>query len=231
LRRISKVAGIGQPKSLNLKLFKSRRLLCHPHAWPLPARLERLNRGIFAARMLNTFLWWLHDHALPLEVILVLLSGLIALYADTVRHFLSLPSQKLSTWILKARLLSVNSKLFNLCECHNNSFNTLVHVARAFVFVLLLMGMFLGGIFLEVVAIRSANRAGVEEAYSRFHANLDTSLALIFIVVVCCRLLLLGEFLYRLRNFKGYDHYLMEHVAELEEKLVVAENSGASVSD
>ena len=37
----------------------------------------------------------------------------------------------------------------------------------------LLMGMFLGGIFLEVVAIRSANRAGVEEAYSRFHANLD----------------------------------------------------------
>jgi hypothetical protein len=51
-------------------------------------------------------------------------------------------------------------------------------------------------------------------------------------VVVCCRLLLLGEFLYRLRNFKGYDHYLMEHVAELEEKLVVAENSGpASVPD
>ena len=127
--------------------------------------------------MLNSFLWWLHDHALPLEVVLVILSGLCALYADTVRHFLSLPAQKLSTWILKARLLSVNSKLFNLCECHNNSFNTLVHIARAFVF------------------------------------------------------LLLGEFLYRLRNFKGYDHYLMEHVAELEEKLVVAENSGASVAD
>lgn len=182
--------------------------------------------------MVNNFLWWLHDHALPLEVLLVLLSGLIALYADTVRHFLSLPPQRLSTWILKARLLSVNSKLFNLCECHNNSFNTLVHVARAFVFILLLIGMFMGGIFLEVVAIRSANRAGVEEAYSRFHANLDTSLALVFIVVVCCRLLLLGEFLYRLRNFKGYDHYLMEHVAELEEKLVVAENSGpASVAD
>jgi hypothetical protein len=182
--------------------------------------------------MVNNFLWWLHGHALPLEVLLVLLSGLIALYADTVRHFLSLPAQRLSTWILKARLLSVNSKLFNLCECHNNSFNTLVHVARAFVFILLLIGMFMGGIFLEVVAIRSANRAGVEEAYSRFHANLDTSLALVFIVVVCCRLLLLGEFLYRLRNFKGYDHYLMEHVAELEEKLVVAENSGpASVPD
>src|SRR5580704_17352607 len=183
-------------------------------------------RGIFPPRMVNNFLWWLHDHALPLEVLLVLLRGLIALYADTVRHFLSLPPQRLGTWILKARLLSVNSKLFNLCECHNNSFNTLVHVARAFVFVLLLMGMFLGGIFLEVVSIRSANRAGVEEAYSRFYANLDTSLALIFIVVVCCRLLLLGEFLYRLRNFKGYDHYLMEHVALLEEKLVLAENAG-----
>lgn len=182
--------------------------------------------------MVNNFLWWLHDHALWLEVLLVIFSGLVALYADTVRHFLSLPAQRLSTWILKARLLSVNSKLFNLCECHNNSFNTLVHVARAFVFILLLIGMFMGGIFLEVVAIRSANRAGVEEAYSRFHANLDTSLALVFIVVVCCRLLLLGEFLYRLRNFKGYDHYLMEHVAELEEKLVVAENSGpASVAD
>ena len=68
-------------------------------------------------------------------------------------------------------------------------------------------------------------RADNVEAYSRFHANLDTSLALVFIVVVCSRLLLLGEFLYRLRNFKGYDHYLLERVAELEEKLVVAENS------
>jgi hypothetical protein len=176
--------------------------------------------------MLYSFAWWLHEHALPLEILLVLFSGLVALYADTVRHFLSLPPQKLSTWILKARLLSVNSKLFNLCECHNNAFATLVYVARSFVFVLLLMGLFLGGVFLEVVSIRSANRAGDLEAYSRFHANLDISLALVFIVVVSGRLLLLGEFLYRLRNFKGYDHHLMEHVAELEEKLVVVENSG-----
>ncbi|HUI82954.1 MAG TPA: hypothetical protein VL240_01955 [Candidatus Binatia bacterium] len=174
--------------------------------------------------MLNALLWWLHDHALPLEVLLVICSGLFALYADTVRHFVSLPPQRLGTWILKARLLSVNSKLFNLCECHNNAFATIVYVMRALVFIFLLMGLFLGGIFLEVVAIRSANRLGTEEAYSRFHANLDISVALLFIVVVCCRLLLLGEFLYRLRNFKGYDHYLMEHVAELEEKLVVAEN-------
>ncbi len=182
--------------------------------------------------MLTSFLWWLHDHALPLEILLVLLSGLFATYADTVRHFLSLPPQRLSTWFLKARLLSVNSKLFNLCECHNNAFASLVYVARAFVFVLILMGLFLGGIFLEIVSIRSANRAADLDAYSRFHANLDISLALIFIVVVCCRLLLLGEFLYRLRNFKGYDHYLMEHVAELEDKLVVAENSNsASVSE
>ena len=178
--------------------------------------------------MLTSFLWWIHDHALPLETVLVILSGLVALYADTVRHFVSLPPQRLGTWILKARLLSVNSKLFNLCECHNNAFATLVYIGRGFVFVFILMGLFLGGVILEVVAIRSANRAGDIEAYSRFHANLDISLALVFIVVVCCRLLLLGEFLYRLRNFKGYDHYLMEHVAELEEKLVVAENSGPS---
>jgi len=178
--------------------------------------------------MLYSVLWWLHNHALPLEVLLVILSGLVALYADTVRHFLSLPPQRLGTWLLKARLLSVNSKLFNLCECHNNAFVTIVYVARAFVFVLILMGLFLGGIFLEVVSIRSANRAADLDAYSRFHANIDTSLALVFIVVVCCRLLLLGEFLYRLRNFKGYDHYLMEHVAELEDKLVVAENSGST---
>ena len=176
--------------------------------------------------MLNSTLWWLHDHALPLEVLLVILSGLVALYADTLRHFFSLPPQRLSTWLLKARLLSVNSKLFNLCECHNNAFATVVYVSRVLLFVLVLMGMFLGGIFLEVVALRSASRiADPEEAYSRFHANIDISLALIFIVVVSCRLLLLGEFLYRLRNFKGYDHYLMEHVAELEEKLVVAENA------
>ncbi len=183
--------------------------------------------------MLNTLLWWLHDHALPLEVLVVILSGLFAVYADTVRHFVSLPPQRLGTWFLKARLLSVNSKLFNLCECHNNAFATVVYISRAFVFVLLLMGLFLGGVFLEVVSIRSANRvADLDAAYSRFHANLDTSLALIFIVVVCCRLLLLGEFLYRLRNFKGYDHYLMEHVAELEEKLVVAENAeSTSVPD
>ena len=182
--------------------------------------------------MLNSLLWWLHDHALPVEVLLVILSGLVALYADTVRHFVSLPPQRIGTWVLKARLLSVNSKLFNLCECHNNAFATLVYIARAFVFIFLLVGLFLGGIFLEVVSVRSANRAGDLDAYSKFHANIDISLALIFVVVVCCRLLLLGEFLYRLRNFKGYDHYLMEHVAELEEKLVVAENSSsASVSD
>jgi hypothetical protein len=89
------------------------------------------------------------------------------------------------------------------------------------------MGLFLGGIFLEVVSIRTAYRGDVY-AYSQFHANLDISLALVFVVVVCCRLLLLGEFLYRLRNFKGYDHYLMELVAQLEEKLVVAENAGSS---
>lgn len=161
-----------------------------------------------------------------MEVLLVILSGLVALYADTLRHFFSLPPQRLSTWLLKARLLSVNSKLFNLCECHNNAFATIVYVSRVLLFVLVLMGLFLGGIFLEVVALRSASRIGdPEEAYSRFHANIDISLALIFIVVVCSRLLLLGEFLYRLRNFKGYDHYLMEHVAELEEKLLVAENS------
>ena len=182
--------------------------------------------------MLYSFLWWLHDHALPLEMLIVIFSGLFALYADTVRHFLSLPPQRLGTWLLKARLLSVNSKLFNLCECHNNAFATIVYVARAFVFVFLLIGLFLGGLFLEVVALRSAGRiVDLEEAYSRFHANLDISVALIFIVVVSCRLLLLGEFLYRLRNFKGYDHYLMEHVAELEEKLVVAENASTSVPE
>lgn len=184
-------------------------------------------RVIFAPRMFTALAYWLHDHALALEILLVLCSGLIALYADTLRHFLSLPPQRLSTWILKARLLSVNSKLFNLCECHNNSFSTLVYVSRIFVFVLILMGIFLGGIFLEVVSMRTAVRGDVY-AYSQFHANLDISLALVFIVVVCCRLLLLGEFLYRLRNFKGYDHYLMEHVAELEEKLVVAENTDSS---
>jgi len=182
--------------------------------------------------MLNSVLWWLHDHALPLEALLVVLSGVIALYADIIRHFLSLPAQRLSTWFLKARLLSVNSKLFNLCECHNNAFATVVFITRSFVFIFVLMGLFLGGIFLEIVSIRSANRAvsdlGLEDAYSRFHANLDISLALVFIVVVCCRLLLLGEFLYRLRNFKGYDHYLMEHVAELEDRLVVAENSNST---
>lgn len=185
--------------------------------------------------MLNSFLWWLHDHALPLEVLVVIFSGLVAIYADTLRHFFSLPPQKLSTWFLKARLLSVNSRLFNLCECHNNAFATIVYIARSFVFIFALFALFMGGIFLEVVSIRSANRAvsdlGLEDAYSRFHANLDISLALVFIVVVCCRLLLLGEFLYRLRNFKGYDHYLMEHVAELEDKLVVAENSSTSVAE
>jgi hypothetical protein len=181
--------------------------------------------------MLTAIPYWLHDHAFPLEVLLVLCSGLVALYADTLRHFLSLPPQRLGTWILKARLLSVNSKLFNLCECHNNPFATLVYVARIFVFVLILMGLFLGGIFLEVVAIRTAYRGDVY-AYSEFHSHLDISLALVFIVVVCFRLLLLGEFLYRLRNFKGYDHYLMEHVAALEEKLVVAENTRSnSVSE
>jgi hypothetical protein len=183
--------------------------------------------------MLNSLQYWLHDHALYLEILVVLFSGLVALYADTVRHFVSLPPQRPGTWFLKARLLSVNSKLFNLCECHNNAFATIVYVARAFVFILVLMGLFLGGIFLEVVSIRSAGRAGgAEEAYTSFHAHLDIALALVFIVVVCCRLLLLGEFLYRLRNFKGYDHYLMEHVAELEEKLVMAENTpSGSVPD
>jgi len=181
--------------------------------------------------MLNSFLWWVHDHALPLEVLVVLFSGLVAIYADTLRHFFSLPPQRLSTWFLKARLLSVNSKLFNLCECHNNSFATVVYIARAFVFILVLIGLFLGGIFLEIVSIRTANRAADLDAYSKFHANLDISLALVFIVVVCSRLLLLGEFLYRLRNFKGYDHYLMEHVAELEDKLVVAENDSTSVAE
>lgn len=168
--------------------------------------------------------YWLHYHALPLEILAVFIAGLIALYADTVRHFFSLPPQRLSTWVLKARLLSVNSKLFNLCECHNNSFATLVYVFRIFVFVFILMGLFLGGIFLEIISLRMATRGDVD-AYSQLHSHLDIALGLVFIVVVCCRLLLLSEFLYRLRNFKGYDHRLMEHVAELEEKLVVAENA------
>src|SRR5271165_501433 len=178
--------------------------------------------------MLNSFLWWVHDHALPLEVLVVLFSGLVAIYADTLRHFFSLPPQRLSTWFLKARLLSVNSKLFNLCECHNNSFATVVYIARAFVFILVLIGLFLGGIFLEIVSIRTANRAADLDAYSKFHANLDISLALVFIVVVCSRLLLLGEFLYRLRNFKGYDHRLMAEIAQLEGKLGIADDEPAN---
>jgi len=177
--------------------------------------------------MLNSIGYWLHDHALLLIILLVLISGPVALYADTLRHFFSLPPQRLSVWVLKARLLSVNSKLFNLCECHNNSFATLVYVFRVLVFVLILMGLFLGGIFLEIISIRQATRGDVE-AYSQLHSHLDIALGLVFIVVVCARLLLLGEFLYRLRNFKGYDHRLMEHVAELEEKLVVAENAGSA---
>ncbi len=177
--------------------------------------------------MLHAFAGWLHEHAIFFEIILVILSALVALYADTIRHFLSLPPQKFNTWILKARLLSVNSKLFNLCECQNNSFNTLVYISRSLVFVLLLTSLFIGGIFLEVVSIRLENR-GDTGAYSRFHANLDISLALLFVVVVCSRLLLLSEFLFRLRNFKGYDHRLMEVVAELEGKLGISDNAPAN---
>ena len=177
--------------------------------------------------MLSAIAQWLHRYALPLEILLVILSTLIALYADTVRHFLSLPPQKLSTWILKARLLSVNAKLFNLCECQNNAFTTLLYITRTFVLVLVLMSLFLGGVFLEVIALRSAAR-GDTDAYSRFHQNLDISLALVFIVVVCCRLMLLGEFLYRLRNFKGYDHRLMAEIAHLEGKLGIADDEPAN---
>ena len=176
-------------------------------------------------------LGWLHEHALFFETLLVILSAVVALYADTFRHFLSLPPQKLSTWILKARLLSVNSKLFNLCECQNNAFSTLVYISRSLVFVLLLTSLFIGGIFLEVVSIRLENR-GDAGVYSRFHANLDISMALLFVVVVCSRLLLLGEFLFRLRNFKGYDSRLMERVAELEAKLGISESAPAnSITD
>lgn len=181
--------------------------------------------------MLHAFAGWLHEHALIFEALLVILSALVALYADTIRHFVSLPPQRLSTWILKARLLSVNSKLFNLCECQNNAFSTLVYVARSLVFVLLLTSLFIGGIFLEVVSIRLETRVG-DAVYSRFHANIDISLALLFVVVLCSRLLLLGEFLFRLRNFKGYDHRLMERVAEFESKLGISDNTPAnSITD
>jgi hypothetical protein len=177
--------------------------------------------------MLSAIAEWLHKYALPLEILLVVLSTLVALYADTVRHFLSLPPQRLGTWILKAKLLSVNAKLFNLCECQNNAFTTLLYVTRTFILVLVLMSLFLGGVFLEVVALRSAAR-GDADAYSRFHQNLDISLALVFVVVVCCRLMLLGEFLYRLRNFKGYDHRLMAEIAGLEGKLGIADDEPAN---
>ncbi len=181
--------------------------------------------------MLHAFAHWLHEHARFFEITLVIVSALVSFYADTFRHFLSLPPQKLSTWILKARLLSVNSKLFNLCECQNNAFSTLVYVSRFLVFVLLLTTLFIGGIFLEVVSIRLESR-GDPGAYSRFHANLDISLALVFVVVVCSRLLLLGEFLFRLRNFKGYDNRLVERVAELEAKLGISDTTPAnSISD
>ncbi len=177
--------------------------------------------------MLYTLGQWLHRYAVPLEVLLVIVSTLVALYADTIRHFLSLPPQKLSTWILKARLLSVNSKLFNLCECQNNAFVTLLYISRTFILVLVLGSLFIGGIFLEVIALRSAARGDVD-AYSRFHQNLDISLALVFFVIVCCRLMLLGEFLYRLRNFKGYDHRLMAEIAQLEEKLGISDDEPAN---
>ena len=177
--------------------------------------------------MLHTLADWLHRHALPLEILLVIVSTLVALYADTIRHFLSLPPQKLSTWFLKARLLSVNSKLFNLCECQNNAFTTLLYICRTFILVLVLGSLFIGGVFLEVVALRSAAR-GDTDFYSRFHQNLDISLALVFFVVVCCRLMLLGEFLYRLRNFKGYDHRLMAEIAQLEEKLGISDDEPAN---
>src|SRR5271157_601403 len=177
--------------------------------------------------MLHTLADWLHRYAFPLEVLLVIVSALVALYADTIRHFLSLPPQKLDAWILKARLLSVNSKLFNLCECENNALATVIYVSRTLVVLLLLISLFIGGIFLEVVALRVENRVPTV-GYDRFHANLDISLALVFVVVICCRLLLLGEFLYRLRNFKGYDHRLMADVARLEEKLGIADDEPAN---
>jgi len=177
--------------------------------------------------MLHTLAGWLHEHALFLEIVLVILSAIVAFYADTIRHFFSLPPQRLHTWILKARLLSVNSKLFNLCECQNNAFSTLVYIFRALVVLFLITSLFIGGLFLEVVSIRLENR-GDAGAYSRFHANLDISLALLFVVVVCSRLLLLGEFLFRLRNFKGYDQRLMERVTELEAKLGISDNAPAN---
>ncbi len=177
--------------------------------------------------MLHTLADWLHRHALLLEILLVIVSAFVALYADTIRHFLSLPPQKLNTWLLKARLLSVNAKLFNLCECQNNPFTTLLYTTRTFVLVLILMSLFLAGVFLEVVALRSAAR-GDTEFYTRFHQNLDISLALVFVVVVCCRLMILGEFLYRLRNFKGYDQSLMAEIAQYEEKLGIADDEPAN---
>lgn len=177
--------------------------------------------------MLHVIADWLHRHALPLEMLVVLLSAFVALYADTLRHFFSLPPQRLDTWLLKARLLSVNSKLFNLCECHENAFATLVYIARTLVLVFVLISLFLGGVFLEVVAVRTALR-GTTDVYSNFHANADLAVALVFVVVVCCRLLIMGEFLYRLKNFKGYDQLLMDDIARLEVKLGISDDTRAN---
>ena len=197
------------------------------HLGSAAARSLAVLRGILPKSMLDALAGWLHRYALPLEVLLVFVTTLAALYADTIRHFLSLPPQKLSTWLLKARLLSVNAKLFNLCECQNNPFATLLYITRTFILVFVLSSLFLGGVCLEVIALRSAARGDVD-AYSRFHQNLDISLALVFVVIVCCRLMLLGEFLYRLRNFKGYDHRLMAEIAGFEEKLGISDDEPAN---
>ena len=51
--------------------------------------------------MLHNLAWWMHNHALLLEALLVAASIFVALYADFIRHFVSLPPQALGTWLVQ----------------------------------------------------------------------------------------------------------------------------------
>jgi hypothetical protein len=164
------------------------------------------------------------DHTIGLSVwclvLTVFVSVLISIYSLEIRKFLSLPPQHLREWILKARLLAVESRYTRLHNCHN-PFPLIGHISSTMV-----RGVFFSllGIYMFVLE---------EKIFSRTTARLSMVMGVICFTTGIVIFLRLISFL---SNFASqgaaqkYTDKLTEKIIRLRAKLgePVVENKTAA---
>jgi energy-coupling factor transporter transmembrane protein EcfT len=129
---------------------------------------------------------WFIAHPIIFGLITLVLSCIVSVYSGDIRRFLSIPPQRLSIWLLKARLANAEYKLSQLRDFVGHTYTVVAYVGRSVLFALTYLTLLLSIVFVQLDSRPNAPHFVKSSLQLMFFVILGVLIAVVMVSTVRC---------------------------------------------